>query len=184
MKKWPAQKETNPAAMEISRNDKPHRSLVCKVILNSFSWYLDVRIARNITKEVTEKQRETNDEIANTWNASSFPRTGFPCSVLPGIVAEVAKATVAISAATTEHESEVLSSHFPPSFTRSLCVVVKISFAVFPSLLYNMRKSGPTELLTYCKRETKYTILKIFIYNLFTRISIIVYLGRKKKKEN
>lgn len=66
MKKWPAQKDTNIAAMEIRSNDKPPRSFVGKAILNSFSRYLEVRIPRKITKEVTEQQREISDEIENT----------------------------------------------------------------------------------------------------------------------
>ena len=35
----------------------------------------------------------------------------------PGIAVDVAKATVAMSAATTEQDSEVLLSHSPPSWT-------------------------------------------------------------------
>lgn len=66
MKKWPVQKETNTAAMEISRDDIPNRSFLGKPILNSLTWYLDERINRNIIKAVTEKQRETSDEIENT----------------------------------------------------------------------------------------------------------------------
>ncbi|KAJ9689139.1 hypothetical protein PVL29_014674 [Vitis rotundifolia] len=179
MKKWPAQKDTNIAAMEIRSNDKPPRSFVGKAVLKSFSRYLDVRIPRKITKEVTEEQREISDEIENTRNAGSFPRTGFPLSMPPGTVADVAKATVAISAATTEHDFEVSFSHPPPRSTSALCVSVKTSTAVSPALLYNI-KFGGMELFTCCNHETSYTILMIFINNPLTRRSIIVYLGRKK----
>ena len=91
-----------------------------------------MRIARKKTRAVTEKQRATSDEMEKTANAGSFPSTGLPVSSLtpPGIVADVANATVAISAATREHDSEVFVSHSLPSLTSDLCVSVKICFGV------------------------------------------------------
>ena len=63
-----------------------------------------------MTKAVTEKQSATSDDMAKTSNAGWFSRVGVPLSCLtpPGTVVELAKATVAMSVATTEHELEVL----------------------------------------------------------------------------
>lgn len=62
---------------------------------------------------------------------------GLPFSDLtpPGTVVDAAKATVAINAATTEHDSEVLVSQSPPFWRRFLCVSVKMSLGVLLSLL-------------------------------------------------
>ena len=131
-KKCPAQKETSIAAIDVNSDVKPRISFLGNFIAKSFSSNREVRIARKKTKAVIEKQRATRDAIAKAPNAGSFIRTGLPVSSVtpPGMVAEVANATVAISAATTEHDSEVLVSHSLPSLTRVLCVSVKICFGL------------------------------------------------------
>ncbi|RDX68125.1 hypothetical protein CR513_52919, partial [Mucuna pruriens] len=68
----------------------------------------DVSIERNKTRAVTEEHSATSDATAKTLNAGCPPNTGSPVSSLapPGIAVEVVNATVATSAATTEHDSE------------------------------------------------------------------------------
>lgn len=79
-------------------------------------------IARNMITDVTEKQSATRDATENMLNAGSFAKVGLSLSSLkpPGKVEEVAKATVAMRAATTEHDVEVLMSHLLPFLTSSL----------------------------------------------------------------
>lgn len=79
-------------------------------------------IERNNTSEVTEQQRAMREAMANALNSGLSSRVGAPVSSLksPGTVVDVEKATVAISAATKEHDSEVFFSHSPPLLTRSL----------------------------------------------------------------
>ena len=94
-------------------------------------------MARNENKAVMEKQRATSDEMAKMVSVDWPSRFALPCciSMSPGIAVDVAKATVAMSAATTEHDSAVLSSHSPPFVTKSSCVSLKISSGVLLSLL-------------------------------------------------
>lgn len=151
-KKCPAQNETNIEVMDTNSDVKPTRSLLGKTVPKSFSWYLEVRMARNMITAVTEKQRATREAMAKMSNAGSFSRFGVPTFSFtpPGTVADVAKATVAIRAATTEHDSEVLDSQSPPAFTRFLCSWVKISFAVSPLLLHRTKKCCGIDLFTNC----------------------------------
>ena len=125
------------AVMDIKRDDNPHNNFLGKSLPKSFSWCLEVRMAKNMTTAVTEKHRAMRDEMEKTLKAGCFSRVGFPlsASMPPGMVAEVVNATVAMRAATTEHELEVLFSHSPPFSTRFLWVSVKISLAVLFSLL-------------------------------------------------
>ena len=136
-KKCPAQKETSIAPIDIKRDDKPNNILLGKLRPKSLSWCLEVRTARNMTREFTEKHRAMSDEMENTLNAGLRSRVGvpFPSLMPPGTVADVAKATVAMSAATTEHELEVVLSHALPFFTSSSCFSVKICLAVLLALL-------------------------------------------------
>ena len=100
--------------MEMKSDVKPTRSFPGRSFAKSFSWNLDVRMAKNMVNKVTEKHSAINDEIANTSKAVSFSSFGFQVdlySIPPGMEAEVAKATPAMRAATTEHESEVFTSH-------------------------------------------------------------------------
>ena len=136
-KKCPAQKAINIEAMETNSDVKPSKSFLGRSPPKSISWYRDVKMERNMTRAVTEKQSATSDEMAKTSNAGWFSSVGVPISCLtpPGTVVALAKATVAMSAATTEQDSEVLVSHSPPSLTRSLWVSVNISLEVSPLLL-------------------------------------------------
>ena len=83
-------------------------------------------------RPVTEKQRAANAEMAKALNAGLSFSVGTPLSELtpPGTVEEAVNATVATSAATTEHDSEVLVSQSLPSFIRASCVLTKTSFGV------------------------------------------------------
>ena len=96
-----------------------------------------MRIERKKTKAVTEKQRATKEETAKVSKAGLSSRVGVPLSSLtpPGTVADVAYATVATSAATTEQDSEVLVSQSLASLMRPLCDSMKTSFAVSCLLL-------------------------------------------------
>lgn len=50
--------------MDIKRDVKPSNSFRGNPLPKSFTWYLDVRIARKVTTEVTEKDRAMRDETA------------------------------------------------------------------------------------------------------------------------
>lgn len=119
MKKCPAQNETNIDAIDVQSEVIPMRSFFGKSIATSFSWNLDVSIERNKTRAVTEEHSATSDATAKTLKAGCPLNTGTPVTSLapPGIAVEVVNATVATSAATSEHDSEVLDSHFLPSLT-------------------------------------------------------------------
>ena len=57
-KKWPAQKETKIAAMDMKIEVNPAKSFLGNSLPESFSSYLDVRIARNVTVEVTKSKEQ------------------------------------------------------------------------------------------------------------------------------
>ena len=57
-KKWPAQKKTKIAAMDMKREVNPAKSFLGNSLPESFSSYLDVRIARNVTVEVTKSKEQ------------------------------------------------------------------------------------------------------------------------------
>ena len=156
-KKWPAQKVTKIDNMDMKSEVSPSKSFLGKSWAKSFSWRLDVRMARNMTVEVTEKQRAMSDEIAKIWKAGCCSRIGFPLPSLvpPGTAVDVAKATVAMSVATTEHEVAVLVSHSPPIFTRSWCSRVKICFADSFFWLWIGKKFGGMDCFTYCHKCSK-----------------------------
>ncbi|RDX69197.1 Protein INAPERTURATE POLLEN1, partial [Mucuna pruriens] len=88
--KCPAQNETKTDAIDVKSVVNPRRSFLGKSIAKSFSWNRDVSIERNKTRAVTEEQSATSDVIAKMLKAA----------------VEVLNATVATSAATTEHDSE------------------------------------------------------------------------------
>ena len=129
---WPVQNETNTAAMDAKSDVKPSKSFRGKLMEKSRASYRDVIMVRKKTRAVTDKQRASSDEMVKALNAGLSLKTGEPVlsSSPPGTDADVAKATVAMSAATTEHDSEVLTSQLLPSFRRSLCEVVKISCGI------------------------------------------------------
>ncbi|CAL1354149.1 unnamed protein product [Linum trigynum] len=109
-KKWAAQKETSMEAMERKSDVKPQISFRGSDLAKSLWSKREVRMVRKVTSDVTDKQRATNDVMAKTLKAGSCSRTGVPVSSLlpPGTVDDPANATVATSAATTEHDSLVL----------------------------------------------------------------------------
>lgn len=121
-KTCPVQNDTSTEAIEVKSDVNPRRSFLGKSTAKSFSWFREVRIERKKTRAVTEEQRATSEEIAKALNAGSYSKVGCPLPSLipPGTVAEVANATVAMSAATTEQDSEVLASHSLPSSMRGL----------------------------------------------------------------
>lgn len=91
--------------MEMNKDVKPNKSFRGKVLPKSLSWYRDVKMARNKTKAMIEKQRATSDETAKRSNPGLFSSGGMPLlSKPPGTLVEAVKATVAMSAATTEHD--------------------------------------------------------------------------------
>uniref|UniRef100_A0A7N2MDP1 Uncharacterized protein n=1 Tax=Quercus lobata TaxID=97700 RepID=A0A7N2MDP1_QUELO len=123
--------------MDTKSEVNPSRSFLGRSLRKSFSWYLEVRIARNKNKAVTEKHRATSEVTAKTSNAGYVSRYGEPLPSLipPGIAVDFAKATVAMSAATTEQDSEVLLSHSPPSWTSFSRCSVNNCAGIFLSLL-------------------------------------------------
>ncbi|KAL5988667.1 hypothetical protein ACLOJK_026765 [Asimina triloba] len=93
-------------AIEIRREVRPCMRLAISFAKISASSYLEVRItrmiARNKIKDATEKESAATDAIENT---SSAVVLSVPCrSSFPGMYVAVAKATVAMSAATSEHD--------------------------------------------------------------------------------
>lgn len=72
-------------------------------------------MARNMTIDDIEKQSAAKDAMANMLSTSSFVE-GLSLSSLkpPGNVVEVAKETVAMRAATPDHDLEVLMNHLLP----------------------------------------------------------------------
>ena len=123
--------------MDIRREVKPSRSFFGKSLRKSFCSYREVRMARNENKAVMEKQRAMSEKTAKMVSIVWLSRFGAPfvSLTLPGIVVDEAKATVAMRAATTEQDSEVLFSHSPPCLTKFSGVSLKISSGVLFSLL-------------------------------------------------
>ena len=123
--------------MDTRREVKPSESFFGKSLRKSFCSYREVRMARNENSAVMEKHKAMSEETAKMVSIEWLSRFGFPfsSSMLPGIVVNEAKATVAMSVAITEQDSEVLFSHSPPRLTKFSCVSLKISSGVLPSLL-------------------------------------------------
>ncbi|TQD78509.1 hypothetical protein C1H46_035938 [Malus baccata] len=142
--------------IETNSDVNPTKSFLGRSLPKSFSWYRDVKMARNMTMAVTEKQRATREAMAKMLKAGSFSRVGFPLALLmpPGMVVEVAKATVVTRAATTEQDLEVLVNHSPPVLTIVAWVSVKMSFAVLPFLLWRAKKCSGMEFFTNYKLQT------------------------------
>ncbi|KOM58049.1 hypothetical protein LR48_Vigan11g108200 [Vigna angularis] len=113
-----------------TNNDvKPMSSFRGRSLPKSCSLSRDVSMERNSTSEEMEQHRTTSDDIAKMLNASVFSRVGVPAHFFtpPGTVVDVAKAAVANSAATREHDWEVFFSQSPSLLTRFWCVWMKIS---------------------------------------------------------
>ena len=108
-------------------------------------------------RPVTEKQRAIKAVMAKASKAGLSLSVGTPLSELmpPGTVDDAVNATVATSAATTEHDSEVLVSHSLPSLVRFLCDSKKRSFGVSPLTLQDRKKFDGMLSLTYCNRRLR-----------------------------
>lgn len=105
------------------------------------------RVGKEILHMITSRIKEA---IANVSNAGWPSNSGLPFSVPLGTVLDVAKETPAMSAATTEHDSDVSFNHSELFFTRSLCFSLNISPAVLSSLLFLNIKCSGTSSLMYC----------------------------------
>ncbi|KAI7983906.1 hypothetical protein LOK49_LG15G00481 [Camellia lanceoleosa] len=91
---------------------KPMRSFVGRSLPKSFALCREVRMARNMTTAVSEKQSTPSDDVENTLNMRCAWRTRSPLLSVPtGMLSIVAKAIVAMSAAMMVHEFEVFISH-------------------------------------------------------------------------
>ena len=91
-------------------------------------------------------------------------------SVPPGAVVELAKATVAIRVATTEHDVAVLISQSPPSFTRHLWLSEKSSFGVSPFLLVLEKMLAGIVFSTY--------YINIGVNYIYTEITNYVHIAK------
>ena len=133
---------------------RPRISFNGKLLLKSLTSFREVSMARNIINAVTEKQSATSEVMANSSNAGWPSKVGLPVSLLlpPGTVLDVAKATPAMSAATTEQDSEVSLSQELLLSTSCWCSSEKISTGVFPFLLSRKRKCSGAMLLIYYQR--------------------------------
>lgn len=127
-----AVKATIIVAMDTNKDDKPTISLKGSNFIKSLSAYRDVRIDRNINMDVAEANNETALDIANTLNAASFNRIGDPSlsSLPPGKVKAAVKTTVAMSVATSVHDSAVFFIHSSPSNLKFLCSSVNKAWGV------------------------------------------------------
>ena len=74
----PVQNEIIMEAMDAKSDVKPNKSFRGKSVEKSLSSYREVRIERNKTMEVIEKQRATSDEMEKALNAVLSMRIGTP----------------------------------------------------------------------------------------------------------
>ena len=129
--------------MEMNRVRRPIINLFGKAYRKSSSAYRAVRIDKNVRMAAVDEKRERASETAKMMKAFSTVKIGYPLSPFPpGTVMAAAKTTVAMSAATTEHEFAVSFIHFSPSITRSLCASVNTIEGVFPSPLVTSLYAG------------------------------------------
>ena len=136
------------AAMDIKRDVKPNKNFLGKFVVKSLSSSLEMKMAQNISKEITEQKRATRGAIAKILPLS--------CFTPPGTEAVEAKATVAISAAMKEQELDVLFSQCLLSSSSSRCSAWKILSGEFPVRLFLTTKSGSKEFCTYCIEPSAY----------------------------
>ena len=164
------------AAMDIKRDVKPNKNFLGKFVVKSLSSSLEMKMAQNISKEITEQKRATSGAIAKILPVSCFtPADEAKATVAisaaikeqelevlfshcspPGTEAVEAKATVAISAAMKEQELDVLFSHCLLSSSSSRCSAWKILSGEFPVRLFLTTKSGSKEFCTYCIEPSAY----------------------------
>lgn len=113
---WAAQNEINVAPIDPKRALIPAINFPGKLLPKASElWYGEMRMVRNIMREVSDKERATNVDITKILKAG-FPRKLAAPSLLfpPGKVVEAAKVTAAMRLATTEKDWDVLLSHSPP----------------------------------------------------------------------
>ena len=164
------------AAMDIKRDVKPNKNFDGKFVVKYLSSSLEMKMAQNISKEITEQKRATSGAIAKILPVSCFtPADEAKATVAiiaamkepgldvlfchcspPGTEAVEAKATVAISAAMKEQELDVLFSHCLLSSSSSRCSAWKILSGEFPVRLFLTTKSGSKEFCTYCIEPSAY----------------------------
>ena len=98
------------------------------------SAYREVRIDKKVIKDEAEVTRDIASDMTKNLNAGFSRKTGVPvsCILPPGKVKAAAKTTVAISVATSMHESAVSLIHCSPSFIKSLCCSINKAPGVFP----------------------------------------------------
>lgn len=133
----PAQNDSSIAAMPENRQLIPISSFLGRSCLKSRSSNREVMMARKKTRAVMDRQSAISEAMQKTSKALWSIIIGKPWfwSSPPGTVAEVANATVAMRAATTEQDSEVFTSQSFPVLTKFSCVCVKIWAGVSPFVL-------------------------------------------------
>lgn len=142
-------------ATEKKRKVKPRMSFRGRECRKSWSSNGDVRIERNMTSDVSELARDRASVMMKTKKKPLWISRGCPflSSLPPGTVKAAAKATVAISPATVEHDSEVRFSQSCASLRSSPCVRRKYSLGV--SFLVSSRPRWDGIILsTFCKLST------------------------------
>lgn len=131
-----------------------------------------------------EEKSERASETAKIMKDDSCKKFAIPrLSLPPGTVNAAANITVIMSAATTEQDVAVSFIHFCPSFTNSLCSLVKTSLGVCWFLFAASRKNGWTRFSTACRKIhiSKDTILHSRLIYLHSRL--IFKVGREKERE-
>jgi len=127
-------KATIIAPIDMKSVASPIINLLGNVQRKFRSAYREVRIDKKVSKDEAEVTSDIASDMAKNLNAVSLRKTGVPvsCKLPPGKVKAAAKTTVAISVATSMHESAVSPIHCSPSFIKSLCCSINKAPGVFP----------------------------------------------------
>lgn len=124
--------------MEINSNASPRMKVLFSDVVNN-------SIVVNLTGAMIDKKETMEAEEVNS--AAAFVKmkiTNVGLVLSPGTVSAAANATVATSAATTMPELAVPFDAALTSFKNFLCLALKISFGVLPSLFLIVSNSGGT----------------------------------------
>lgn len=124
--------------MEINSNASPRMKVLFSDVVNN-------SIVVNLTGAMIDKKETMEAEEVNS--AAAFVKmkiTNAGLVLSPGTVSAAANATVATSAATTMPELAVPFDAALTSFKNFLCLALKISFGVLPSLFLIVSNSGGT----------------------------------------
>ena len=156
--KLPVEKYIKVETIDTQNAVKPIKSFNGMAWRKSLSLHPDVRIERNMIIAISEEQKEKRDETAKTLNGPLCSKQGAPFSglTLPRTVVDMVQVIVTKRPATSGHAFDVPVSHFVPSSTRLLWVVVKISSGVFPFLLRRRRNFLSQEFFMYCKDKPQH----------------------------